>query len=683
MTNSGGTPFCGKPTPKSYAVNTISMIRFMKQQRGLMLIIIALMLGMLLAALDQTIVSTALPTIVSDLGGLEQLSWVVTGYMLASTVSTPLWGKLGDQYGRKGLFIAAIVIFLIGSALCGLSQTMGQLIAFRSLQGLGGGGLMVLAQAIVGDVVSARDRGKYQGFFGGVFAVSSVIGPLLGGLFVDHLSWHWVFFINLPIGVVALFVIAAVLPGTSKRTKHKIDYAGIVLLGGATSCLVLMTTWGGQTYAWSDPVIIGLIVAAVVMVGLWAFVETRAKEPVLPLHLFKLRVFTMTSLVGFVVGFGMFGALTYLPLFMQVVYGVSATASGLHLLPMMVGTLGMSILSGQLIAKTGKYRIYPILGTAIATVGMFMLSRLTETSSTLTMSIDLLVLGCGLGLVMQVLVIAVQNAVGFEDLGVATSGATFFRSIGGSFGVAVLGSVFTSRLNDDLSQVVATTQLPPGFDPAQVQADPTIIQTLPANLQSEFLHVYADSIAQVFTVATPIMAVAFVLSWFIPEEKLRETTKAVDIGEGLGATSAERNSLAEVERGLVRLADKRLRRDFYVKLGAENGLLDLPPESIWVLTRLQDAGWLMAEELAARADVTRQEGRPYVDRLIEQGLVRRSTDGHSLRLTPQGDVKAEELLQSCRQTLRELVADWGPRPELEQLIDELSPQLLGSPTDRP
>ncbi|GAA4092203.1 EmrB/QacA subfamily drug resistance transporter [Nonomuraea soli] len=655
----------------------------MKQQRGLMLIIIALMLGMLLAALDQTIVSTALPTIVSDLGGLEQLSWVVTGYMLASTVSTPLWGKLGDQYGRKGLFIAAIVIFLIGSALCGLSQTMGQLIAFRSLQGLGGGGLMVLAQAIVGDVVSARDRGKYQGFFGGVFAVSSVIGPLLGGLFVDHLSWHWVFFINLPIGVVALFVIAAVLPGTSKRTKHKIDYAGIVLLGGATSCLVLMTTWGGQTYAWSDPVIIGLIVAAVVMVGLWAFVETRAKEPVLPLHLFKLRVFTMTSLVGFVVGFGMFGALTYLPLFMQVVYGVSATASGLHLLPMMVGTLGMSILSGQLIAKTGKYRIYPILGTAIATVGMFMLSRLTETSSTLTMSIDLLVLGCGLGLVMQVLVIAVQNAVGFEDLGVATSGATFFRSIGGSFGVAVLGSVFTSRLNDDLSQVVATTQLPPGFDPAQVQADPTIIQTLPANLQSEFLHVYADSIAQVFTVATPIMAVAFVLSWFIPEEKLRETTKAVDIGEGLGATSAERNSLAEVERGLVRLADKRLRRDFYVKLGAENGLLDLPPESIWVLTRLQDAGWLMAEELAARADVTRQEGRPYVDRLIEQGLVRRSTDGHSLRLTPQGDVKAEELLQSCRQTLRELVADWGPRPELEQLIDELSPQLLGSPTDRP
>ncbi|MFI6484304.1 MFS transporter [Nonomuraea sp. NPDC050663] len=661
----------------------MSMIRFMKQQRGLMLIIIALMLGMLLAALDQTIVSTALPTIVSDLGGLEQLSWVVTGYMLASTVSTPLWGKLGDQYGRKGLFIAAIVIFLIGSALCGISQTMGQLIAFRSLQGLGGGGLMVLAQAIVGDVVSARDRGKYQGFFGGVFAVSSVIGPLLGGLFVDHLSWHWVFFINLPIGVVALFVIAAVLPGTSKRTKHKIDYAGIVLLGGATSCLVLMTTWGGQTYAWSDPVIIGLIAAAVVMVGLWAFVETRAEEPVLPLHLFKLRVFTMTSLVGFVVGFGMFGALTYLPLFMQVVYGVSATASGLHLLPMMVGTLGMSILSGQLIAKTGKYRIFPILGTAIATVGMFMLSRLTETSSTLTMSIDLLVLGCGLGLVMQVLVIAVQNAVGFEDLGVATSGATFFRSIGGSFGVAVLGSVFTTRLNDDLAQVVATTQLPPGFNPAQVQADPTIIQTLPADLRADFLHVYADSISQVFTVATPIMAVAFLLSWFIPEERLRETTKAVDIGEGLGATSAERNSLAEVERGLVRLADKRLRRDFYVKLGAENDLLDLPPESIWVLTRLQDAGWLMAEDLAARADVTRQEGRPYVDRLIEQGLVRRSTDGHSLRLTPEGDVKAEALLQSCRRTLRELVADWGPRPELEQLIDELSPQLLGSPTDRP
>ncbi|MFI6325495.1 MFS transporter [Nonomuraea sp. NPDC050556] len=653
------------------------------RQKGLGLIIIALMLGMLLAALDQTIVSTALPTIVSDLGGLEQLSWVVTGYMLASTVSTPLWGKLGDQYGRKSLFLAAIVIFLVGSALCGLSQNMGQLIAFRSLQGLGGGGLMVLAQAIVGDVVPVRERGRYQGFFGGVFAVSSVIGPLLGGLFVDHLSWHWVFYINLPIGVIALIVIAAVLPGKSERTKHKIDYAGIVLLGGATSCLVLMTTWGGTTYPWSDPVIIGLIAAALLMVGLWALVEMKAKEPVLPLRLFKLRVFNMSSAVGFVVGFGMFGALTYLPLFMQVVYGVTATMSGLHLLPMMVGMLGMSIISGQLIAKTGRYRVFPIVGTAIATVGMYLLSTLTEHSSTLTMGIYLFILGSGLGLVMQVLVIVVQNAVGYEDLGVATSGATFFRSIGGSFGVAVLGSIFTSRLNDELTKVVATTPMPPGFDPSRVQADPTVIQTLPAVLKADFLHVYADAISSVFTVATPIVFVAFLLSWFIPEEKLRETIKAVDIGEGIGATSAERSSLAEVERGLVRLADADLRKDYYTRLGAMAGLDGVPPQSVWVVARLGGEGWVLANDLARRAEVTRAEGRPYVDQLVDRGLVRRSADGESLRLTAQGDQMAEQLLGHTRDGLKRLVADWGPSPELDELLDRISPELLGAQSDRP
>src|SRR5437868_6909812 len=397
-----------------------------KTQRGLGLIIIALMLGMLLGALDQTIVSTALPTIVSDLGGLEQLSWVVTGYMLASTVSTPLWGKLGDQFGRKWLFVGAIIIFLAGSALCGLSQNMGQLIGFRTLQGLGGGGLMVLAQAIIGDVVSPRDRGKYQGYFGAVFAVSSVIGPLLGGFFVDRLSWHWVFYINLPVGVIALAVIVSVLPSAATRTKHKIDYAGIVLLGSATSCLVLMTTWGGTTYPWSDPVIIGLIVGAVLLLVGWGLVERVAAEPVLPLNLFRLRVFNVSAALGFVIGFGMFGALTYLPLYMQVVYGVSATVSGIHLLPMMIGLLIMSIISGRIISKTGKYRVFPIVGTAVAAIGMFLLSRLTAESSTTTVSLYLLVLGLGLGMCMQVLVIIVQNAVPYKDLGVATSGATFF-----------------------------------------------------------------------------------------------------------------------------------------------------------------------------------------------------------------------------------------------------------------
>ncbi|NRQ38534.1 MFS transporter [Nonomuraea sp. NN258] len=653
------------------------------RRKGLGLIIVALMLGMLLAALDQTIVSTALPTIVGDLGGLEHLAWVVTGYMLASTVSTPLWGKLGDQFGRKRLFIAAIVIFLAGSALCGLSQSMGQLIAFRSIQGLGGGGLMVLAQAIVGDVVSARERGRYQGFFGAVFAVSSIVGPLLGGLFVDQLSWHWVFYINLPLGALALVVIAAVLPSDETRTKHRIDYAGVVLLGGATSCLVLVSTWGGTTYAWTDPVILGLVVAAVLLLAGWVLVERRAAEPVMPLGLFAHRAFTMSSIVGFVVGFGMFGALTYLPLFLQVVHGVSATLSGVYLLPMMAGMLTMSIVSGQIISKSGKYRFLPIGGTAIATVGMFLLSTLSEHSSMLMFGTYLLILGIGLGMTMQVLVIVVQNAVDFKDLGVATSGATFFRSIGGSFGVATLGSVFTARLGEDLRQVLSTSRLPPGFDPGQIQKDPTVIQRLPGPLAAEFLHVYADSIATVFRVAAPIVFVAFLLSWFIPQTRLRETTRAADLGEGLGATSAERSSLAEVERGLVRLADADLRRGYYARLGTLAGLSEIPPQGVWVIARLGGEGWVKAEDLARRANVSRAHGRPYVDQLIAAGYVRRSEDGESLRLTTRGDEAALRMLRSSREGLSRLVADWGPNPQLEQLLDRIAPELLGAYADRP
>ncbi|MEV0380540.1 MFS transporter [Nonomuraea sp. NPDC050643] len=653
------------------------------RQQGLGLIIVALMLGMLLAALDQTIVSTALPTIVSDLGGLEQLSWVVTGYMLASTVSTPLWGKLGDQYGRKKLFVAAICVFLVGSALCGLSRNMGELIGFRAVQGLGGGGLMVLAQAIVGDVVSARERGRYQGFLGAVFAVSSIVGPLLGGLFVDHLSWHWVFYVNLPLGAVALFVIAAVLPGDDTRTRHTIDYAGVVLLGGATSCLVLVTTGGGATYAWSDPVILGLAGAAVALLAGWVLVARRAAEPVLPLGLFGVRAFAMSSAVGFVVGFGMFGALTYLPLYLQVVHGVSPTASGIYLLPMMAGMLTMSIVSGQIISKTGRYRFLPITGTAVASVGMFLLATMTEQSSLFTMGVYLLVLGVGLGMTMQVLVIVVQNAVDFKDLGVATSGATFFRSIGGSFGVATLGSAFSATLNDDLREVLRGVRLPPGFDPATIQEDPTVIQRLPRELAGGFLHVYADAIAAVFRMAAPVMAGAFLLSWFIPQARLRETTKAADLGEGMGATSTERSSLAEVERGLMRLADADLRRGYYDRLGTLAGLVGVAPQGVWIIARLGGEGWVKGAELAERAHVSREHGRPYVDQLVERGLVWRSDDGDALRLTPEGEEAAVRMLRCSKEGLRRLVADWGEHPQLERLVDRIAPELLGAQVDRP
>ncbi|RJL22748.1 MDR family MFS transporter [Bailinhaonella thermotolerans] len=490
--------------------------------RQVLVILSGLLLGMLLAALDQTIVSTALVKIVGDLGGLDQISWVVTAYLLASTVVTPIYGKLGDLLGRRPVYIFVIALFLLGSVLCGFAANMTQLIAFRAVQGLGGGGLMVVAMTIVADVVSPRDRGRYQGYFGAVFAISSIAGPLIGGFLTDHASWKWIFWINLPLGLAALAVVVVALRLPKRpRAAVRIDWPGAVLLSGSITCVVLVTSWGGTPdHPWGSPTIIWLSVAAVVLGAAFAAVELRAAEPLLPLRLFRDRTFSLSSGISFVTGFAMFGGISFIPVFLQLVSGASATNSGLLLLPFMAGVLTASMGSGRLITRTGRYKVFPVLGTAIASGGMALLGTMDVGTTKLVSGLYMVVLGVGIGLVMQVTVLAVQNTAPLRDLGVATSTVTFTRFLGASVGVAVFGAIFNNRLAADLAERIPGSAA--GAVPSGGRLTREAIDGLPAPLRDGVLSALADSLTTVYLWAVPPLLVSFALALLLREVPLRD-----------------------------------------------------------------------------------------------------------------------------------------------------------------
>ncbi|HEX4906828.1 MAG TPA: MDR family MFS transporter [Acidimicrobiales bacterium] len=510
--------------------------------RQILIVFTGLMAGMLLAALDQTIVSTALPTIVGELGGQERLAWVVTAYLLSSTVSTPLWGKISDLYGRKRLYQIAIVVFVGGSMLIGLAQNLTMLVVFRAVQGLGAGGLMALSQAIIGDIVSPRERGRYQGYMGSVFAFASIAGPLLGGFFVDHLSWRWCFYINLPIGIVALVVTSAVLKVDLKRVQHRIDYLGAGLLVAGVSPLLLALEWGGREHEWGSATIIGLALFGVAMLALFVLQERRADEPILPPRLFRNDVFTVASLTSLVVGLAMFGAIIFMPQYLQIVKGKSPTISGLFMVPMMLGMMTTMISVGRLIARTGRYRRYPIIGLVILPVGLALLSMLDTDTSLLQMGMSIFVVGVGIGLVMQVLVLAAQNAVDHRDLGVATSAVTFFRSMGGAVGVAIFGAIMSNRLAHHIPRLLpagARDALGGGAgDLSSLLGSPEQIRNLPAPISAAIVEGFSRSIHVVFLAAIPFALIGLVIACFLRERELRTTAhvgSAAAMGEDLAA----------------------------------------------------------------------------------------------------------------------------------------------------
>jgi EmrB/QacA subfamily drug resistance transporter len=617
-------------------------------------VFVTILLGLLLSALDQTIVSTALPTIVGDLGGAGHVSWVVTAYLLAETISTVLAGKFGDLFGRKRMFQAGVVIFILGSLFCGLSGNLVMLIAFRAVQGLGGGTLTVTATALIADVIPLRKRGQYQGALGAVFGVTTVIGPLLGGVFTDDLSWRWVFYINLPVAVIVIALAARTIPSVRSGNKPAIDYLGCLFIALGATGLTLATSWGGTQYAWGSATIIGLFAVSVAALVLFVVTELRAAEPILPMRLFRGRVFCVCSVLSFIVGFAMIGSITFLPTFLQYVKGVSATSSGLRMLPMVLGLLVTAIGSGVVVSRTGRYRLFPIAGSAVTAAGLYLLSRMGAATSVWLESLFLLVLGAGIGLIMQILTLVVQNTVSYSDLGTATGGVTFFRTLGGSFGASIMGSIYSNQLAAALPAALARARVP-----ASAVASPTLVAKLPAAARAPVVAAYAHSLQHVFLFAVPVALLALLLALFLPQVTMRGVARIQGVGDGFAIAEGSDN-----ERQLANVVAQILRRDNRSSTSAilarSGSALDLA--AAWgvmgaYLNELAFGGLLSESAVETRIGVPHGVLTPFYREIAAAGYLTRADDGQ-LELTAAGRAEAEKITAAWRSWLMGELQGW-------------------------
>ncbi len=632
--------------------------------------------GLLLAALDQTIVGTALPTIVGDLGGATHLSWVVTAYLLAETIATALAGKLGDLFGRKLVFQVCVAVFVIASVFCGLAHNMAWLVAWRGVQGAGAGGILVTSMALIADYIPLRERGKYQGALGAVFGVVTVLGPLLGGLFTDHLSWRWAFYVNVPLGALVMVICATSMPKLPTTRRPVIDYLGIGMIAVASTCLILMTSWGGTEYPWLSPEIIGLGVAGLLALAAFVLIELRAREPMLPMRLFRNPVFSICGVLSFIVGFSMFGALTFLPTFMQYVQGASATASGLRMLPMVLGLLITSIASGTIVGRTGRYKWFPVAGGLLTALGMWLMSLMTAFTPLLTEGIFLFVLGLGLGMSMQTLTIVVQNTVNYHDLGVATSGVTFLRTMGSAFGVALFGTVYTHSLQDQLARF---GPLLGALDQRRLES-PAGVHGLPEAIRILVVGGYTQALHTVFLAAVPVGLLAAVIALFLKEVPLRDTARAAarDMGEGFGMPeSADRTE--QLERAIAtvwRQKGPMAAPGVLAGAGVDGGV-----GLAWCLARAvlfaEHYGQARVADIAAHHHLPAQVLWPVFQRCVADGYLVEAAG--AVALTPRGTAEYDRIAAAWRQWLSGELSDWDDDTtdeEFERAVRQASRQLV-------